>query len=102
MTTSLSKEDIIRIALNCGGLLTDIDEIIADCMDVERFADLVAEAERKRKRTKKEWTDHELAIAADEREECAKVCENIAIETYGMTNLREYGECANAIRARGQ
>lgn len=36
-----------------------------------------------------------------EREECAKVCEAIATEVYGMTNLNEYGECAQAIRARG-
>jgi hypothetical protein len=35
-----------------------------------------------------------------EREACAKVCEAIATETYGMTNLREYGECAAAIRER--
>ena len=40
-------------------------------------------------------------VATAEREECAKVCENIATETYGMTNLREYGECAEAIRERG-
>ena len=40
-------------------------------------------------------------VATSEREECAKVCENIATETYGMTNLREYGECAEAIRERG-
>lgn len=38
----------------------------------------------------------------EEREACAKLCEAIATETYGMTNLREYGECAAAIRARGQ
>jgi hypothetical protein len=42
----------------------------------------------------------ELAAAA-EREACAQVCEAIATETYGMTNLREYGECAAAIRERG-
>ena len=41
-------------------------------------------------------------VAAAEREACARVCESIATETYGMTNLREYGECARAIRARGQ
>jgi hypothetical protein len=35
-----------------------------------------------------------------EREACAKACEAIATETYGMTNLHEYGECAAAIRER--
>ena len=43
-----------------------------------------------------------MKAVEEEREECAKVCENIAIETFGMTNLHEYGECANAIRARGK
>lgn len=38
---------------------------------------------------------------AAEREACARVCESIARDTYSMTNLREYGECAAAIRARG-
>ena len=42
------------------------------------------------------------AGASAEREECAKLCETIATETYGMTNLWEYGECAAAIRERGQ
>ena len=41
-------------------------------------------------------------VAEAEREACARVCEAIATETYGMTRLREYGECAYAIRARGQ
>ena len=36
-----------------------------------------------------------------EREACAQACEQIATETYGMTKLREYGECAQVIRARG-
>ena len=40
-------------------------------------------------------------VRADEREACAKVCEGIARDIYGMTNPREYGECAAAIRARG-
>lgn len=47
--------------------------------------------------------EREIQIEVEaEREACAKVCEAIATETYGMTNLREYGECAAAIRARGQ
>ena len=43
----------------------------------------------------------EKAVLA-EREACAKVCEYIATEIYGMLNMREYGECAAAIRARGE
>ena len=40
-------------------------------------------------------------VAAAEREACAEMCEGIARDIYGMENLREYGECAAAIRARG-
>lgn len=36
-----------------------------------------------------------------EREACAKTCEGIA-ESCGMTGLWQYGECASAIRARGE
>ena len=43
-----------------------------------------------------------VLVAAAEREACALACENIAKDTYGMTKLREYGECAAAIRARGE
>ena len=41
-------------------------------------------------------------LVEDEREACAKACEDIATEIYGMTKLQEYGECAQFIRARGQ
>ena len=41
----------------------------------------------------------EIAIA-DEREACAKVCEDLGMATNGM-NERNH-ECATAIRARGQ
>ena len=55
---------------------------------------------------KKEYSEEEVRLIiegaiAEEREACAKVCENIATEIYGMTKLREYGECAQFIRARG-
>ena len=42
---------------------------------LERFAELVRQDERNLRRTKKEWSDYERAIAADEREACAKLCE---------------------------
>jgi hypothetical protein len=81
----MNRDEIIRIAKAVG--LGEVDED-GDiwCSDgfyteeIDSFAQLVAAAERKA---------------------CAKVCENIATETYGMTNLREYGECAEAIREKG-
>jgi hypothetical protein len=84
---TMNKDDIIRMAREAG-LQEVVDKTdhhtIVKMMDVpalERFAALVYAAER---------------------EACAKLCEDIATETYGMTKLREYGECADAIRARGQ
>lgn len=82
---SMTTDDIIRMAREAGFDLTMFEFSLGFVThgtheEFERFAALVAAAER---------------------EECAKVCEGIATETYGMTNLREYGECAEAIRARG-
>jgi hypothetical protein len=77
----MTRDDIIRMAREAG-LSNDFGRFGYPYLpELERFAALVA---------------------AFEREACAKLCEDIATETYGMTNLREYGECAAAIRARGQ
>ncbi len=67
---------------------------------LERFAELVRQDERNKKWTQKQWTDYELAIAADEREECAKLCESIDAEYEGEDVLATW--CAKAIRARGE
>lgn len=66
----------------------------------ERFAELVAVAERRRPWTKDHWTEYEQSIALssaiDEREACAQLCE-----------MAEYDDSyfgsqyAAAIRARG-
>jgi NDP-sugar pyrophosphorylase family protein len=66
---------------------------------LERFAELVRQDERNKKWTQKQWTDYELAIAADEREACAKLCESIDAEYEGEDVLATW--CAKAIRARG-
>jgi hypothetical protein len=76
----VTRDDIIRMAREAG-FNHPSSEKDTDYYKLDRFATLVAAAER---------------------EACAKVCEDIATETYGMTQLREYGECAAAIRARGQ
>ena len=63
-----------------------------------RFAALVAEAERNRTWTQDHWTEYERSIAAaakaEEREACAKVCE----DDFGNGALN----LADAIRARGE
>ena len=62
---------------------------------VARFAALVAAHERNRHAwTQEHWTEYEHAIAAAEREACAKVCDDIGDSDNG------YG-CAAAIRVRG-
>ena len=77
----MTRDDVIRMAREAG-LSNEIGAFGYPYLpELERFAELVAAAER---------------------EACAKVCEDIATETYGMTKLREYGECADAIRARGE
>jgi hypothetical protein len=40
-------------------------------------------------------------IRADEREACAKVCDDLAVDAYNNHDIL-YEQCAAAIRARGQ
>ena len=105
----MNKQEIIRMAREAGfnveqGYLlriTGIDE------DLERFAALVASAEREVSvnalRTLNDTYEIELHKAiADEREKCAKACE----ETTASWTQHLYNEgcidCAKAIRAKGQ
>jgi len=73
----MNRDDITRIALEAGGQgLAKLDFI-----DVERFAALVAAAER---------------------EACAKVCEKEAGELNTVRESLAAVTCAAAIRARGE
>jgi len=99
----MTRDDIIRMAREAGfesnslgmtytsGSLLDL---------LERFAELVAAAERNRTWSQDHWTEYELGIAAAEREACAKVCDWVAAEW--KTDSKTAIECAAAIRARGQ
>jgi len=70
----MTQDEIIKIAKEVGF----VDEEIDKCkLMFERFAFLVAQ---------------------NEREACAKVCDKYA----GPFNAHRIGECADAIRARGQ
>ena len=80
----MTREDIIRMAdasgLSLYGMGKDREQFIDY---LECFADLVASAER---------------------EECAKVCESIDMEAFGVLPVRTViitSHCAEAIRARG-
>ena len=86
----MTKEDIIRMALDSKSCVkTDCNgvRLIADGLDIEHFAALVAAAER---------------------EACAKVCESgvdyehPTVKGHIMENFGHSRLLANAIRARGQ
>lgn len=76
---------------------------------LERFASLIAAAERNRTWTQEHWTEYERNIAAaakaEEREACAKLCDEKVDAEYatGKVDHNEMGwtqACAIAIRAR--
>jgi hypothetical protein len=90
--------------------------------ELERFAELVRADERSRTWTQDHWTKYERSIAAQEREACAKVCDD-GYDTFFKNNGVEHNrkrydqkaverairagvefvtaDCAAAIRARG-
>ena len=76
----MKRDDIIRMALEAG--LASGHGVI----QITKFAKLIA-----------------AASASEEREACAKVCENMSgpIEIYNPAYVHYIG-CADAIRARGQ
>jgi hypothetical protein len=92
----MTRDDIIRMAQEAGfnveqGFLlrvTGIDE------DLERFAALVAAAAVRETSAEYRlgWNDGAMM----EREECAKVCEQLDADGFGINC------CADEIRARGQ
>lgn len=91
----MTKDEIIRMAREAasGGqqiVVFTVPELLA-------FANLVASAARNMTFTQAHWTDYERSIVAAEREACAKVCENLAMQQ--DRDVRD--ECAAAIRARG-
>jgi hypothetical protein len=68
----------------------------------ERFANLVAAAERNQTWTQNHWTEYERSIAAEEREACANLCEDLDDGDYAGGD-QPYGiHYARAIRKRGQ
>ena len=79
----MNREDIIRMAWKAGfeRLGHTNNDWVCYPEDIERFAALVASAER---------------------EACAKVCEEQAKEYASMAAWKLCNECADAIRARGQ
>ena len=111
MTTYLNKDEISRIIYDNGLFHGTMSlGVVMDADHLERFAALVAEAEREKMKWEGIHTCNpdcqnpacvavREAVAA-EREECAKVCDQRAKED---TFEGCYASaCAAAIRARGQ
>lgn len=73
----MNRDDIIRMALESGGVIYEVDYCF-EIQNLERFAYLVA---------------------ASEREACADLCESIDVEYDGEGVLATW--CASAIRSRG-
>lgn len=80
----MNREDIIRMAREAGISVFDaIKTVVSDQDGLERFAALVAAAER---------------------EACAKTCEELRFSALGPSTQAKFQRdlCAKAIRARGE
>ena len=101
----MTKEEIIRMAREAG-FSSAVGKHIALDVDLERFAALVAAAERNSWPAEMEAMERQVNILTDalaqakaeEREACAAICDRFQARDVGM----QPAECAGAIRARGQ
>jgi hypothetical protein len=98
----MTKDDIIRMAREAGIGWLERAEGISEFL--ERFANLVAAAERNRTWTQDHWTEYERSIAAAEREACAKVAEDMGNIDGNMNKTWRNGcfDAAFAIREKGK
>jgi hypothetical protein len=85
---------IIEMAREAG---FDIEQGALLRIYLDHFAELVRADERNRTWTQEHWTEYERSIAAQEREACAKVCD----EAHELMNSSFQGAAA-AIRERGR
>ena len=93
----MTRAEIIKMARDAG-----LGEITVGVWSeyLERFAALVAAAERNRAWPQDHWTEYERRIAAIEREACAQVCDLVAKEIDDTNGTATY--IGKAIRARGE
>ena len=105
----MNKDDIIRMAQECQliGMRPHLDGIYQDSL--ERFAALIATHVRETE-FKPDWNNYRQGVAdgaAEEREACAKVCDDIFRHWLQTDPDEQFAtpdadDCAKAIRARGQ
>ena len=110
------REDIIKLADQQG--LVDYFDLDGDSVGELMLCNLVRDciaAERNRTWTQDHWTEYERSIAAaakaEEREACARVCDETLAQHYMKQTipardesllLAACADCAAAIRARGE
>jgi hypothetical protein len=100
----MNRDDIIRMAREACGEPAWDGGVEWTWEELERFANLVAAAERNRTWTQDHWTEYERSIAAEEREACAKVAEDMGNISGNMNKTWRNGcfDAAFAIRERGE
>lgn len=94
----MTREEIIKLAREAGFVDASFCRWSAYSDDLERFAALVAAAERNRIWTQAHWTEYERSIVAAEREACAKLVFQTPESDDEYVSLRE--TIALAINAR--
>ena len=105
----MNRDDITRIAHEAGFDPHDMsDDFTCNLMDIERFANLVAAAERNRTWTQDHWTEYERSIVAAEREAVLQAIEEVYTLEEDRNPMFSDGytyaldQIETLIRARGQ
>jgi hypothetical protein len=94
----MDREDIIKMAREAGVFTEDGYCITVTLEVAERFAQLVKQHVQIEQMPKFEALA--LLVREDEREACAKLCEQLGASTNGTYERNV--ECATAIRVRGE
>lgn len=105
----MQRDDVMEMVRQAGMRLDKHNGGFVDASELKRFAKLVADKTRKELREEIIYTwvpPHFVDLAVkDEREACAKVCEEVVCTDYEMIkaigDVSHYWTCAKAIRARG-
>lgn len=104
----MNRDEIIQALYDSGVIPPGYGGTENQFLAFERFAEIVAAAERNRIWTQDHWTEYERAIVAAEREACAEACEGAvgSASMYGRIEDAQWAyriknNCQRLIRARG-
>tara|TARA_R110000868_G_scaffold159192_5_gene387849 strand:+ start:7731 stop:8105 length:375 start_codon:yes stop_codon:yes gene_type:complete len=97
----MTRDNIVKWAQDAGVMPPGCDATEDQWQSLELFTALVLTAERRRQaHGAAYWTAYEYDVAAEEREECAKICGRIA-DSVSYELSTSAMKCYEAIRARG-